>query len=200
MRQSLSAILSSCHRNCFHQHPFPLSASQVRFAIETNEDEAIFQQWVKYCAKMENVTETDSLFSALHYLKNEILERTANDNRVDYLFFTTDTIRYLHAALFKNGGRWRKNRARPLGYPIEYVPPDKIEELMFAFVDTYNQKVLDTLKIESNKKRVTHIIELAAFFMSRFLYIHPLYDGNGRTTRRKTSSRFNLYLSRRLPL
>ena len=56
----------------------------------------------------------------------------------------------------------------------DYIPPDALE------VPHKMKKLIDWIKY--NKSNL-HIIELAALLHHRLVYIHPFFDGNGRTSR-----------------
>lgn len=69
-------------------------------------------------------------------------------------------------------GRYRTGRVRILG--ANFVPPNhlKISELI---ADLLSDTVRNPEKLNA--------VELAARFHHRFVWIHPFYDGNGRTAR-----------------
>lgn len=70
------------------------------------------------------------------------------------------------------GGRYRTGRVRILG--ANFVPPNhlKVRDL-----------VAELLEQVSKRASKPDIIGLAAYFHHRFVWIHPFYDGNGRTAR-----------------
>lgn len=51
--------------------------------------------------------------------------------------------------------------------------PEHVEQLMFDFIEWLN----------SNQLLSAHPIQIAALVHYKFVYIHPFYDGNGRTGR-----------------
>lgn len=55
-----------------------------------------------------------------------------------------------------------------------HQPPDALE------VTHKMQELIDWLKVNQTK---IHVVELAALLHHRFVYIHPFFDGNGRTAR-----------------
>lgn len=69
-------------------------------------------------------------------------------------------------------GRYRTGRVRILG--ANFIPPNhlKIKELIGELL----------LEISGNPNH-GNIVEIAARFHHRFVWIHPFYDGNGRTAR-----------------
>lgn len=52
-------------------------------------------------------------------------------------------------------------------------PPDQVEHLMNEFIEWLN----------SNSLLMAHPIQIAALVHYKFVFIHPFYDGNGRTSR-----------------
>jgi fido (protein-threonine AMPylation protein) len=79
--------------------------------------------------------------------------------------------------LLENNGCFRVKPAKPAGENFEY--------LNHMFI----QKELDHLfkitvqNVRTNSEKIDNIIKLAAQFLSRFLYIHPFSNGNGRVGR-----------------
>lgn len=69
-------------------------------------------------------------------------------------------------------GRYRNSNVIIAG--ADHIPPDAIN------VPPEMGKLMDWLK--QNKKKL-HIIELAALFHHKLVYIHPFFDGNGRVAR-----------------
>ncbi len=69
-------------------------------------------------------------------------------------------------------GRYRNGQVRIMG--ANFIPPSghKIPELMTDFVE-------QVVKKQSQEND----LELAAFIHHRFVWIHPFFDGNGRTAR-----------------
>lgn len=69
-------------------------------------------------------------------------------------------------------GRYRNGQVRIVG--ANFVPPNarKVPELM--------EKLVQNIQTNPQKK---NIIELATFLHHQFVWIHPFFDGNGRTGR-----------------
>ena len=83
----------------------------------------------------------------------------------------------IHSLVLQNiesefAGRYRNGQARILG--ANFVPPNylKVSGLMTELIDFVN----------GNRDKL-NIIELIAKFHHKFVWIHPFFDGNGRTAR-----------------
>lgn len=86
-------------------------------------------------------------------------------------------IRNLHQLVMQEtdkewAGRYRNSNVIIAG--ADSIPPDALD------VPSEMSKLMDLLK--QNKKKL-HIIELAALFHHKLVYIHPFFDGNGRVAR-----------------
>lgn len=116
------------------------------------------------------------------------IESIAMDNLVKvqkYLFrnyrkllINQSTVKHFHkllaANLFEGAGAYRKHNIE-LGL---YIPPDffRVSQLMKDWEDDYRERK----KYARTKKQK---IELCAWLMHRFLWIHPFFDYNGRIAR-----------------
>ena len=83
----------------------------------------------------------------------------------------------IHALILKNiedefAGRIRNGMVRIVGANFTPPSPLKVGELLDELIDEVNQNVGD----------LTPLV-LAAYFHHRFVWIHPFFDGNGRTAR-----------------
>jgi len=83
----------------------------------------------------------------------------------------------IHSLVLQNiesefAGRYRNGQVRILG--ASFVPPNylKVSELMKELIDFVNR----------NKENL-NLVELIARFHHKFVWIHPFFDGNGRTAR-----------------
>ena len=92
----------------------------------------------------------------------------------NYVLKTSDILKVHHLVLQKIekdfAGRFRTSGVRISG--ANFVPPNalKVDELMTELVDWSNSADLD-------------ILLKAVLFHHRFVWIHPFFDGNGRTVR-----------------
>lgn len=109
-------------------------------------------------------------YAALDYLY-DLIERGKNYTISEKL------IRSIHQIITREtekeyAGQYRNSNVFIAG--AKHVPPDAlgVPKLMQGMIDWLNQ----------NRKRL-HIIELAALFHHKLVYIHPFFDGNGRVTR-----------------
>lgn len=90
---------------------------------------------------------------------------------------TEHEIRDVHKIVLENiekefGGRYRTGQVRILG--ANFIPPNhlKVKEMVTALINETND----------NPSKLNEI-ELIARFHHRFVWIHPFFDGNGRTAR-----------------
>jgi Fic family protein len=86
-------------------------------------------------------------------------------------------IRNLHQIIIQEidkewAGRYRN--ANVIIGGAKHTPPDALQ---------VPQKMRDLMAWLSKKKNKTNIVELAALLHHRLVYIHPFFDGNGRTSR-----------------
>lgn len=95
----------------------------------------------------------------------------------DYYILTSKDILALHGLVLRTieddfAGRLRNGGVRISG--ANFIPPNarKVSQLLDELIDFVNT---NPLQLNS--------IELAAFFHHKFVYIHPFFDGNGRTVR-----------------
>ncbi|GAA4953018.1 Fic family protein [Algibacter agarivorans] len=115
----------------------------------------------------------------------EHFEAKNHEYAIDYLYtllhdnyiLNSKDILSLHGLVLRSieddfAGRLRNGGVRILG--ANFVPPNarKVSQLLD---DLVNFVVTNPLGLNS--------IELAAFFHHKFVYIHPFFDGNGRTVR-----------------
>ena len=68
--------------------------------------------------------------------------------------------------LYKNNIDLRKLEVKPAGFNFEYMHFKEINTNLRILIDRFNDRFIT--KIE---------------FVSKFLYIHPFLDGNGRTAK-----------------
>ena len=79
--------------------------------------------------------------------------------------------------LIKNNGKLRVKDAKPAGEQLLYLNPIYIkQELDDLFKKTVQHAKKNSLDLDA-------MIKLSAQFLSRFLFIHPFSNGNGRTAR-----------------
>lgn len=103
----------------------------------------------------------------------------------DYKLNDKDIL-YIHGLVLQKiekefAGRYRNAGVRISG--ANFVPPNALK------VDSYMTDLIDWI----NDERISiHSVIKAAIFHHRFVWIHPFFDGNGRTVRLV----FNLYLMR----
>lgn len=114
--------------------------------------------------------EAKNHYEALEYL-SDLVEKGRRQTISERL------IRKLHQLITKEteeewAGRYRNSNVIIGG--AEHTPPDALE------VPSEMDNLIKWLK-ESRKK--LHIIELAALLHHKLVYIHPFFDGNGRTAR-----------------
>lgn len=113
-----------------------------------------------------------NLSNALNYLfENSQLRESLN------LEFNIELAKKLNEligdGLFENAGCYRKNYARPACCNFLYLAPHLIEQNM------------NKLFSEIKEQEITrdNWYEVAAYFLAKFLFIHPFVNGNGRTAR-----------------
>lgn len=115
------------------------------------------------------------------------LEATNHKEALDFLYdlvdhekkitFSEHLIKNLHQLVTQNiekswAGRYRNAPVRITGTP--HQPPDalNIPPLMN-----------DLIRWVGDQQKKMHVVELAAILQNKFVYIHPFFDGNGRTAR-----------------
>lgn len=86
-------------------------------------------------------------------------------------------VRNLHQLIMQKtdkewAGKYRNSNVKIGG--ADHVPPDAIEVV---------GKMDDLIKWLANSRKKLHIIELTTLFHHKLVYIHPFFDGNGRTAR-----------------
>ena len=116
---------------------------------------------------------------------NEHLEAKNHEKAIEYLEslirpsykLKEKDILDIHSLVLKGieedfAGRYRTGRVRIVG--ANFVPPNhiKVSELMSDFV-----------KFTNNNPEKLDIINLCAIMHHKFVWIHPFFDGNGRTGR-----------------
>ncbi|MEI7510729.1 MAG: Fic family protein [Candidatus Peregrinibacteria bacterium] len=94
-----------------------------------------------------------------------------------HITFSENIIRNIHALVVKRSeeemaGKYRTSNVFITG--SGHTPPDSFE------VPFEMQKLVTWIK--ENKKTI-HIVELVALLHHKFVFIHPFFDGNGRTAR-----------------
>ena len=119
-------------------------------------------------------------------LKDHI-EATNHKEALDYLYdlvdhekritFSQHLIKNLHQLVTQNiekewAGRYRNAPVRITG--TSHQPPDALD--VPHLMD-------DLIRWVGNRQRKMHVVELAAILQHKFVYIHPFFDGNGRTAR-----------------
>lgn len=115
----------------------------------------------------------------------EHFEAKNHETAIDYLYsllndryeLTSHDVLSLHGLVLRTieddfAGRLRNGGVRISG--ANFVPPNanKVSELFDDLIDFVNTNPLQL-----------NIIELAAFFHHKMVWIHPFFDGNGRTVR-----------------
>jgi Fic family protein len=115
----------------------------------------------------------------------EHFEAKNHETAIDYLYtlvgstyqLTSKDILSLHALVLRSieddfAGRLRNGGVRISG--ANFVPPNanKVSDLLDTLVDFVITNPLNL-----------NVIELATFFHHKFVWIHPFFDGNGRTVR-----------------
>ena len=105
---------------------------------------------------------------AIHYLYSLVAD--------DYLLRGIDILS-LHELIMKNidddfAGRIRNGAVRITGANFNPPAPAKVSELLDELIDFVNNNPLNL-----------NDVEMAAVFHHRLVWIHPFFDGNGRTAR-----------------
>ena len=95
--------------------------------------------------------------------------------------FTVDMAKQIHGliggdGLIENAGNFRNRPAKPAHYDFEYLNYTEIDNKMIKLFKNARDKLNSDLSL--NEK-----IKLGAKFLSKFLYIHPFSNGNGRVGR-----------------
>ncbi len=107
---------------------------------------------------------------ALEYL-SELIDKDKKHTISDQF------IRSLHQLVVQDTDKEWAGRYRNSGVMItgtDHRPPEALE------VPRLIQELLEWVKTEKKK---LHVVELAALFHHKLVYIHPFFDGNGRTAR-----------------
>lgn len=114
----------------------------------------------------------------------DVYEATGHAKAYDFLYQLTkdapvreEDILKIHRLFYGqidkgNAGKWRKVRVFISGSRRVLPSPDKLPELLSAFVTWMG----------ANEGRL-HPVEFAALVHQKFVYIHPFVDGNGRVAR-----------------
>lgn len=115
------------------------------------------------------------------------LEATNHKEALDFLYdtvgykkkitFSEHLIKNLHQLVTQNiekewAGRYRNAPVRITGTP--HQPPDALD---------VSPLMNDLIRWVGSQQRGMHLVELAAILHHKFVYIHPFFDGNGRTAR-----------------
>ncbi|MBI5755100.1 Fic family protein [Candidatus Peregrinibacteria bacterium] len=115
------------------------------------------------------------------------LEATNHKEALDFLYdlvghgkkitFSEHLIKSLHQLVTQNiekdwAGRYRNASVRMTGTP--YQPPSALN--VPALMN-------DLIRWVGNQQKKLHVVELAAMLQHKLVYIHPFFDGNGRTAR-----------------
>ena len=112
--------------------------------------------------------EVNNHHKALNFLYKLVQEKKQlnSSNILDIHSFMLNNIEDLHAGRLRNGG------VRIQG--ANFVPPNaqKVYNLMEELIDFTSKNPLNL-----------SVIELATIFHHKFVWIHPFFDGNGRTVR-----------------
>lgn len=109
-------------------------------------------------------------YSALSYLY-ELIEHGKKNTLSEHL------IKQIHTIIVQEtdkewAGRYRNSNVIIGG--ADHTPPDALE------VPT---RMRDLITWFSKNDKEMHVVELAALIHHKFVYIHPFFDGNGRTSR-----------------
>jgi len=114
----------------------------------------------------------------------DVYEATGHAKAYDFLYkltkdesVTEENILKIHRLFYgqidkANAGAWRKVRVFISGSRRVLPAPEKVPELMSAFV-----------KWMARNEGGMHPVEFAALVHQKFVYIHPFVDGNGRVAR-----------------
>lgn len=147
----------------------------VAYLAEACQGEALGTQTIEE-TRAALATSTNEL--SLQQIEARNLGQAAQAVLEEATPFSVDRIFALHEAigegLINNAGKLRTTAARPLGVALMYLHPGVIRSALDDLVAA--TQAWDVLDIEGACKR-------AAFFMARFLLIHPFSDGNGRVAR-----------------
>ena len=110
------------------------------------------------------------LDAAMRFINHTLLYRPFGQ-------FATDDILQIHKRVLGfcdpiESGKFRKHQV----YVGKFTPPDPkyVDSLMDEFIEWLNSKQLLT---------EAHPVQIAALAHYKFVFIHPFYDGNGRTGR-----------------
>jgi len=113
-------------------------------------------------------------YSALQYLY-ELIEHNKKNTLSERL------IKQLHTIILQEtdkewAGKYRNSNVIIGG--ADHTPPDALK---------VPEQMQDLIKWISKEKKKIHIVELAALVHHKFVFIHPFFDGNGRTSRLLTN-------------
>lgn len=115
------------------------------------------------------------------------LEATNHKEALEFLYdlvdhekkitFSEHLIKSLHQLVTQNiekewAGRYRNAPVRITGTP--HQPPDALDVPPLMH---------DLIRWVGDQQKKMHVVELAALLQHKFVYIHPFFDGNGRTAR-----------------
>ncbi len=120
-------------------------------------------------------------------LLKDHLEATNHKEALDFLYdlvghekkitFSEHLIKSLHQLVTQNiekdwAGRYRNAPARITGTP--HRPPDALD---------VPPLMNDLVQFVGDQQKKMHVVELSAILQHKLVYIHPFFDGNGRTAR-----------------
>lgn len=147
-------------------------------------EESYRLEYLNECLVAEHNIQTDSnMEKAIRELFEQcVIARFNIDD------FTVSLAKKLHTSvcqgLLENPGQFRTKDAKPAQENLWYLPPNKIEsELnkLFPAIQFQFKAILATNKMTVDE--IGKMIKLAALFVSKFLFIHPFSNGNGRVAR-----------------
>jgi len=109
-------------------------------------------------------------YQALEYLY-DLIEKGKHHTLSEHL------IKQLHMLIVQEtdkewAGRYRNSNVIIVG--ADHTPPDALEVV---------QPMHDLIKWFSSERKKLHVVELAALTHHKLVFIHPFFDGNGRTSR-----------------
>ena len=167
------------------------NGEKIGFCEALNKTENIFGHSVTN-ATAQQIREMSNLKDAFLFTESLLIEADTNHRGL----LTVQLIEHIHFLLMVNlvsdfntpPGRFStQTRYTVFNGIVHYYPAfkktDEIEERVQILVDQYNKEIAHIKLLDVQIDKYRKLVNLAAWFVSEFLALHPFSDGNGRLTR-----------------